>query len=284
MKLSIEHLNYKVSEKKILDDISFTIDDGDILALLGHNGAGKTSLFEVITNIIKPDSGSILFSNKQIFTECKTRAGVLWDNITLFPWLKVKEVIRYVLSMHRIKTYSIESYNHLGINTIENSFMHKLSKGEKRKVELFLAIVHEPDFLILDEPTSSLDPIIRDYVWDNIILKKHRTILFSTHQWNEAEKYANKILFIHNGKLLNSPESSSSLIENSKLKNKVSVHKNIKINNIEAFSYQSESNVNFLIAENDDASLNKIKSQTMNYSILPIDLTDVYQHLITTAQ
>jgi ABC-type multidrug transport system ATPase subunit len=227
MNLSVEKVNYKVSEKKILDDISFVMDDGDSVALLGHNGAGKTSLFEALTDVVKPDSGNILFSEKMPFVKCKTRIGVLWDNITLFPWLRVKEVIRYVLSMHGIGHYPIDSYNYLGIKPIENSFMHKLSKGENRKIELFLATIHEPDFLILDEPTSSIDPIIRDYIWHNIILKKNRTVLFSTHQWDEAEKYANKILFIHEGKLLNNPMSGVSLIEKSKFKIKISVHKNI---------------------------------------------------------
>lgn len=278
--LSVERIKYSVSGKTILDDVSFKVEGGEIFALLGHNGAGKTSLFEIITDIIHPESGKILIKENNTFSQCKRDVGVLWDNITIFPWLKVKEVIKYVLSMYDISTFPQEIYNHLGINSIEDSFMNKLSRGEKRKVELFLTTIHNPILLVLDEPTSSLDPMIRNYVWDNVIRGNNKTVLFSTHQWDEALKYADRVAFIYKGRILNKPASGNALILDSHLTTKIAVNNSIEIDGVTAFSYESQSITYYLIHEKDNVTLNKIKSCTMNYTILPIDLEDLYYYLI----
>jgi ABC-2 type transport system ATP-binding protein len=283
MNLSVEHINYTISGKKILHDISFKINDGDILAILGHNGAGKTSLFEILTGIIRPNTGNV-FYNERSFSSIKGKTGVLWDDISIFPWLKVKEVIHYVSTIHKIKSYSMSYYNYLDLKRIENTFMHKLSKGERKKVELFLSVIHNPELLILDEPTSSLDPLTRNLVWENIILQKNKTILFSTHQWEEAFRYASKIVFLHEGKIINEPCSGEELIHSTQFVQKIAIHNSIRVENMNVFSYETKSNIYYLIESDDDSSLDKIKRQTMNYSILPIDLEDIYYYLTRNTQ
>ena len=280
MNLSVEYINYSISKKEILKDISFQLNKGDVLAVLGHNGAGKTSLFEILTDIVRPDSGKIFYDKDKSFSALKGKIGVLWDNISLFSLLKVKEVIRYVSSMYRIKDVSIDAFNYLELKSIENSLMSKLSKGEKRKVEIFLSTIHDPDMLILDEPTSSLDPLIRDVVWENIILQKDRTILFSTHQWEEAFKFASKIIFLYRGKILNQPATGEEIINASKFSRKIIVHNTVPVQEINIFSYEKNSGIHYLIEKENEIVMDKIKAQTLNYSILPIDLEDIYHYLI----
>jgi len=280
MNLSVEHINYSISKKELLKDISFQLDEGDILAVLGHNGAGKTSLFEILTDIVRPNSGTVFYDKDKSFSALKGKIGVLWDNISLFPLLKVKEVICYVLSMYHINSIPSNSFNYLELKPIENTLMSKLSKGEKRKVEIFLSTIHDPDMLILDEPTSFLDPLIRDIVWENIILQKNRTVLFSTHHWEEASKFASKIIFLYNGKILNNPASGKEIISSSKFVKKIIVHSATPMQEINAFSYEKKASVYYLIEKEHETVMNKIMSQTLNYSIFPIDLEDIYHYLI----
>jgi ABC-2 type transport system ATP-binding protein len=280
MNLSVKQISYSISGKDLLKDISFQLNKGEVLAMLGHNGAGKTTLFEILTDIIRPDSGKIFYNQNRPFSALKGRIGVLWDNISLFPLLKVKEVINYVSAMYKLDKVPLDSFNFLDLKPIENSLMQKLSKGEKRKVEIFVSTVHNPDLLILDEPTYSLDPIIKNVVWENIILQKDRTVLFSTHQWEEACKYATKIIFLYKGKILNEPVTSEEVINSSGFSKKIITHNTIELKGINAFFYEKNSNFCFLIEKEDDSELEKIKQQTMNYSISPIDLEDIYHYLI----
>lgn len=280
MKLEIDHINLELSGKQILQDVSFELNDGDIIALLGDNGAGKTTLFEIITNVISPSSGDVIFDNAKSFNSIKKDIGILWDNIILFPWLKVREVINYVMSIYKIKEVPAIIYETLDLKRIENNFMHTLSKGEKKRVAVFLSTLHNPKFLLLDEPTSELDPLVRRHIWENIFCLNNRTILFSTHTWEEAVHYATKIVFINKGKIINKPCSCKELINSTQFAKKIIVHASVKIKGITSFSYETKSNTVFLLKSDDIDSLNLIKQQTMNYSVLPVDLEDVYYYLI----
>jgi len=158
--------------------------------------------------------------------------------------------------------------------------MNELSKGERRKVEILLAVMHNPLLLILDEPTSSLDPLIRSSIWGNILANGKRTIIFSTHQWEEAVKFATKIIFIHKGILLNEASSCEQIIQKSNFVKKVIVWNEVKIQGADVFSYPLKDNIVYLIKAGQEDVMMKIREQTMRYSIMEIGLEDIYHSLI----
>lgn len=277
--IQINNISYSTKDENILKDVSLTIKDGECIAVLGKNGAGKTTLLEVMTNIIKPTTGNVLYGERT-FAQIKSQIGVVWDNVSLFQWLKAKELIKYISLIYGVGNTLSIIYDQLEIAPFENRLMKQLSQGEKKRVAIYIATVHNPRYLILDEATSELDPISKHSIWENILISKGRSIFFTTHQWDEAEKYADKIVFIKDGKLLTAPKSKETLISESSLRNKVVVHKSIQITNVSALSYELENNIAYLISENDNVTLGSIKEQTFNYSVLPIELEDIYQYLI----
>ncbi len=270
-------LHYKIDKKEILKDISFSIKKGDVFAILGHNGAGKTTLFELLANVIRPSKGFVNYYGQSQFDDIKEKVGVLWDNLTIFPLLKVKEVINYTKSLQQLKGYSSKYYDCLGLQQYSERQMQKLSRGEKKKVEILLALMHEPEILIMDEPTGEIDPLSRNLIWESVFLQNNRTVIFSTHQWEEAERYANKVSFIDKGKIINEPMHPKELISNSGFKNKLVVNANslteIPLN---VFNYQTKDNIVILLKEKENGLIEEIKKQTLNYSILPIQLEDVF--------
>ena len=280
MNLFLNNIKYQVAGKEILNNISFQIFSGDIVALLGENGAGKTTLFEVIAHTINPDHGEIIFNGKSSFSASKDRIGVLWDNIELFPWLKVREVVAYVQSMYGINTLHFDNYRHLGLEKIEDTLMHKLSRGEKKRIYIYLSTIHNPSLLLLDEPTSELDPTIRSIIWNNIFIQNRRTVLFSSHMWEEARKYATKIIFLYKGEILNKPCSLDELHQLIPVEKKVVINNDIEISLRNTISYENKSNKVFLIKKGDDTILKKIKEKTPNYTIMPVELEDLYYYLI----
>lgn len=277
-------LHYKAGKKEIIRNISFSINKRDVFAILGHNGAGKTTLFELMTTIIKPYTGSISYCGGKPFDEIKEKVGVLWDNLTIFPLLKVKEVIKYTQSLQQIKDYSSQYYDCLGLQLFAEHQMQKLSRGEKKRVEILLALMHEPELLIMDEPTGEIDPLTRNHIWESIFLKNDRTVVFTTHQWEEAERYATKVSFIDKGCILNEPEHPKELIRNSGFIKKVVVHSNaLNLNGLDVTSYKNNENLVVLLKEKDDHVFHEIKRQTLNYTILPIQLEDVYHSYIKSS-
>ena len=281
MNLTVQNINYKIKNQEILKEVSFSLNDGDILAVLGSNGAGKTSLFEIITGIIMPTSGTIIFDKKSSFTDVKKNVGVLWDEITLFPLLKVDEVLKYIASIYGMNECPDFMLEYIGITPHLNSYMNELSKGERRKVEILLSVMHNPNLLILDEPTSSLDPLIRDLIWTNILKSDNRTIMFSTHQWEEAAKFANKIVFINKGKILNKPASAEEIIKGYNISKKIIASNNVHITSDSICSYPIKDNIVYLIKNGQNDVLMKIREQTMRYSIMDIGLEDIYHLLIS---
>lgn len=277
--IQLNNITYKSNNKKILDDISFKIYSDEIVALLGHNGCGKSTLFEIMTGIIGNHKNSISFGGKT-FKQNSNKIGVVWDNISMFSYLKVSEVIKYISSMMGNNSINKNLYHHLEIKKFENNLMRHLSQGEKKRVAIYIATLNNPEYLLLDEATSELDPLSRDIIWSNIFLKECRTIMFSTHLWEEAEKYATKIIFMANGKILNKPSSIASLRQQSDIDKKVIVDKNIILKDLNVTYYQTDHNNVFLIPNGDDITIKKIKSQTNFFSILPITLEDIYNDLV----
>lgn len=207
MSLQIQHLTKKFGEQIALNDININIQKNEIVGLLGPNGAGKSTLMKSITGVLKIDEGQILFHDKDISThpiESKKNIGFLPENNPLYQEMYVKEYLQFVANIHHISKQRIEEVIDLvGITPEKSKKISQLSKGYKQRVGIAQAILHQPDLLILDEPTNGLDPnqIIEIR---NLIKKisKEKTIILSTHIMQEVEALCTRVILIHKGNIL----------------------------------------------------------------------------------
>lgn len=196
-----------------LDDLSFVIPKGSVFGLLGPNGAGKTSLIRIITQITAPDSGEVLFEGQPLAPAHIARIGYLPEERGLYKKSKVGEQLLYFaqlkgmnrdLAMARAKDWFIR----LDIKDWWNKNVEDLSKGMAQKLQFIVSVIHEPEFIILDEPFSGFDPVNSDIIRDEI-LRLHSegaTILFSTHRMETVEELCSHIMLLNKSrKVLEGP-------------------------------------------------------------------------------
>lgn len=199
-------------EKKALDDISFTVNDGEIFAFIGHNGAGKTTTIKSIVGILDFEQGDILINGKSIKKqpiECKKEMAYVPDNPDLYENMKAIDFINFICDMYEVdkaeRKERIEKYSKMfemadSLNDEISSFSH----GMKQKVALISALAHNPKILIMDEPFVGLDP---KAVFDmkeimKQMCKEGKTIFFSTHILEVAEKLCSRVAIIKQGKIV----------------------------------------------------------------------------------
>ena len=207
MSLQITNLTKKFGEQTALNNISLSIEKNEIVGLLGPNGAGKSTLMKSITGVVKIDEGEILFNDKDITQysiESKKNIGFLPENNPLYQEMFVKEYLNFVADIHKIPSERIDEVIELvGITPEKSKKISQLSKGYKQRVGLAQAILHQPDLLILDEPTNGLDPNqiieIRNVIKE---IGKEKTIILSTHIMQEVEALCSRVILIHKGNIL----------------------------------------------------------------------------------
>ncbi|MBP7173871.1 MAG: ATP-binding cassette domain-containing protein [Cloacibacterium sp.] len=207
MSLQIIHLTKKFGEQVALNDVNINIEKNEIIGLLGPNGAGKSTLMKSIVGAIKIDEGKILFDSKDVTTneiESKKNIGFLPENNPLYQEMFVKEYLRFVGDIHQVPVERIDEVIDLaGITPEKSKKISQLSKGYKQRVGLAQAILHQPDLLILDEPTNGLDPNqiieIRNVIKD---IGQEKTVILSTHIMQEVEALCSRVILIHEGKIL----------------------------------------------------------------------------------
>ena len=210
--IEIKNVTKKYSEKNALLNISFTINDGEIFAFIGHNGAGKTTLIKAIVGIHEFDSGDILINGKSIKenpVECKKQMAFVPDNPVLYENMKAIDFINFICDMYEVslerRKINIEKYAKMfdmenNLNDIISSFSH----GMKQKVALISALSHDPQILIMDEPFVGLDPKavfdIKEIMKE--MIKEGKIIFFSTHILDVAEKLCSRVGIIKKGELI----------------------------------------------------------------------------------
>ena len=190
-----------------LNGINVSISNNEIIGLLGPNGAGKSTLMKSITGVLKIDEGEILFDDKNITEndiESKKKIGFLPENNPLYNEMYVKEYLQFVSNLHNIKKERVDEVIELvGITPEKSKQISQLSKGYKQRVGLAQAILHEPDLLILDEPTNGLDPNqiveIRNVIKE---IGKEKTVILSTHIMQEVEALCSRVILIHQGNII----------------------------------------------------------------------------------
>ncbi|QQR83915.1 ATP-binding cassette domain-containing protein [Candidatus Peregrinibacteria bacterium] len=214
-----------------LKGLSFDVDRGEIVGFLGPNGAGKTTTMKILTCFMAATSGEVRVAGFDCFQndiQVRQRVGYLPENNPLYPDMLVREYLVYMAELHRVPTLTIPDrvdvvMSDCGLSDRANHPIHTLSKGYKQRVGLAAALVHDPEILILDEPTVGLDPNqiveIRQLIKT---LGKEKTVLLSSHLLAEVELTCNRLIIINEGKIVASGTPAE-------LKNLVEGHSNVKV-------------------------------------------------------
>ena len=209
--VEIKNLTKKFGSTKVLDDISLSVKKGEILGFLGPNGAGKSTTMKIITSFWSPTVGSVKIDGLDVTTQSlRTRAkiGYLPETVPLYDDMRVYEYLKFIaevrgIKKERIKTRIKEVVGDCGLKKVLRKPIEELSKGFRQRVGLAQAIMHEPDILILDEPTTGLDPNqiveIRDLIKK---IGKEKTVIFSTHILSEVSATCDRVIIINNGKIV----------------------------------------------------------------------------------
>ena len=209
MSITVNNLSKIYGAQKAVNNISFTINKGEIVGFLGPNGAGKSTTMKMITGYLKADGGNALVCGITVdenSNETKKKIGYLPEANPLYFDMYVREYLDFVAGIHKvenIKTKIEEVIATVGLQIEANKKIGQLSKGYKQRVGLAAALIHNPEVLILDEPTSGLDPNqiveIREVIKE---LGKDKTVLFSSHIMQEVEAICDRVIIINKGNIV----------------------------------------------------------------------------------
>jgi ABC-2 type transport system ATP-binding protein len=211
MSISIKNLTKIYGEQKALDNINLEIEQGQIVGLLGPNGAGKSTMMKILTCFIPPTEGEVKVCGYDIFDnpmQVRANIGYLPEQNPLYYDMYVREFLMFIAGIHKIdkkiRKQRVEEMIELtGISKEVNKKISMLSKGYKQRIGIAQALIHDPKVLILDEPTTGLDP--NQLVEIRELIKRigqTKTVLLSTHIMQEVEAMCSRVIIINNGKLV----------------------------------------------------------------------------------
>jgi ABC-2 type transport system ATP-binding protein len=205
--LETQHVKKYFATQKAVDDISFSVTPGSIFGLLGPNGAGKTTLLRMITGIIYPDSGDIIFDGNKFDPRTDIeRIGYMPEERGLYKKMKIGEQALYLAQLKGLKKSEAtklirEWFSKLEMESWWNKKVEDLSKGMQQKLQFVITVLHNPKLIILDEPFSGLDPVNSNLIKDEIfrLSKNGATIIFSTHRMEQVEEICDHIVLVNKG-------------------------------------------------------------------------------------
>lgn len=209
MRVSLTNISKSYGNRKVLSDINFTINSGEVVSFLGPNGAGKSTCIKIITGWFPPETGKVTICGYDIEKaplEAKRQIGYLPENNPLYTELYVREYLEYVAGIYKltdIRKRIEELGETLKITSVLGKTIGTLSKGYRQRVGLAQALIHDPQVLILDEPFSGLDPNQLEEVHTLIKeLGKKKAILFSSHSLQEVKEISNRTIIINKGTIV----------------------------------------------------------------------------------
>ena len=206
--VEISRVTRQFGNKTALDDISLTVPRGGVFGLIGGNGAGKTTLIKHVMGMLKAQAGSVrVFGLDPVQNPVGTlgRIGYLAEDRDLPNWMRIGELLRYTQAFYPNwdDAYAEELRDAFDLDI--NARIKNLSRGQRARTGLLLALAHRPELLVLDEPSSGLDPVVRRDILGAIIrtiADEGRTVLFSSHLLEEVERVADRIAIIHQGRIM----------------------------------------------------------------------------------
>lgn len=209
--ISVTHLTKKYRDFTAVDDITFEVERGEVVGLLGPNGAGKTTIMRILAGFLSATAGDVRiagFDVRMQSMDVRRRVGYLPESVPLYPDMRVDEYLRFRARIKRVPgrrvSYAVaESKERCGLHQMGRVLIGRLSRGYRQRVGLADALVHNPDLLILDEPTLGLDPQQNQQVRDLLCQLAHRhTILLCSHILPEVERTCQRVLILNAGRVM----------------------------------------------------------------------------------
>ena len=191
--------------KKVVDNVSFSVERGEIFGLIGPNGAGKTTTIRMVMDIILPDSGIIRILGEKINPDSKNKIGYLPEERGLYKKLSILQTLTYLSALkgHPVKDSRTEELlQRVGLLPHKDKKIEELSRGMGQLIQFLVTIIHDPQLIILDEPFANLDPVntklLKEIIFE--LRKQGKAVILSTHRMNEVEELCDRILMIDNGR------------------------------------------------------------------------------------
>ena len=210
--MAVERLEKTLGKNKVLRGISFSAQPGEIFGLLGPNGAGKTTTLRIICTLLSPDKGTVEvlgFDTRTAPQEVRKRVGVVTADIGVYPRLSARENIAYFAQLGGVPDGDLKRrvdavIERLDVSLFADQRAESLSSGQKQKLAIARAIVHDPQVLMFDEPTSNLDVLASRDVREFMVESKQRgkCVIFSTHVMHDAERLCDRITILHEGRVV----------------------------------------------------------------------------------
>lgn len=292
--LKLENVRKTYGSLVAVDNLSFSVKNGEIFGLLGENGAGKTTTFRMIMGLLEPDKGKITLDGKKIDYKVTDKIGFVTEERSLLTKLTVKEMIEYygVLKgmdesdIDKKLDYWLEKFE---ITEYKNKKIKELSKGNQQKIQFISAVINDPKLLILDEPFTGLDPINVNFLKDAVkeLQKKGCSIIFSSHQMEYIEDFCEQlIILVHGRAILNG--SLDEIKENYAKKNIIIKADDLDIDAIKKIKgvIDVEQKANEVVVHIEDISISKnvfdiVKDKYVTkYVVADAPLNEIFIHYV----
>lgn len=210
--LKVHNLDKSYGEKKVVNEITFDVKQGEILCFLGPNGAGKSTTINILCGILGYNSGEVEYKGKNVkncLNEFKKKLGVVPQDLAIYEDLSAEKNVRFFASLYglrgeNLKEKTDKALEFVGLLEKKKDKASTFSGGMKRRLNIACAIAHEPELLIMDEPTVGIDPQSRNHILTSIkeLSKRGMTILYTTHYMEEVEEISTRILIIDSGSII----------------------------------------------------------------------------------
>lgn len=221
--LEVKNVSKSFDNKTIIDNISFSVESGKIVGLLGKNGCGKTTILKMINDLLTIDSGEILINGEKISEKTKAVVSFLPERTYLDPNFTIREVFEYFEAFYQ--DFDKEKAENLlkDLDLDINAKLSKMSKGMKEKVQLVLVMSRKAKLYILDEPLGGVDPATRDYILKTILsnFEENASMIITTHLVSDIEKILDEVIFIDKGKIILSGNADKLRTENNSSINEI---------------------------------------------------------------
>ena len=209
LSVEVNHITKTYGNRAVVNDLSFTVNQGEIFGLIGPNGAGKTTTIRMMMDIIKPDSGDIEILGEKLTEASKNNIGYLPEERGLYKKLSVIDSIIYFASLKGVEARTARERAEILLKRVEmlphkNKKIEELSRGMGQIIQVIVTVIHEPKLIILDEPFAGLDPVNTQLLKEIItgLRNQGKTIIMSTHRMNDIEELSDRILMINKGRIV----------------------------------------------------------------------------------
>jgi len=205
--VEVSHVVKSFADKVAVDDLSFSVAEGELFGLIGPNGAGKTTTIRMMMDILKPDSGEVTILGEKFGETARNKLGYLPEERGLYKKLRVIDTIIYLASLKGMDRRSVEAkadelLEKTGMSYVKSKKIEEMSRGMGQIIQFIVTIIHDPQLVILDEPFSGLDPVNTELLKEMCLDLKNqgKAVILSAHQMNQVEELCDRILMVNNGR------------------------------------------------------------------------------------